>query len=92
MKRTIDGPTADGLSVQQMTLVLLLWEGLRIKQVADRMGLSDKTVKNYLANICEKWQVSGRVQLVRKALELGLLQVPEQGRGVRRLPDMEVPG
>lgn len=84
-------PTAEGLSAQQMTVLLLLWEGLGIKQVATEMGLSSRTVKNYHAHICEKWGVSGRVAMMRKAMELGLLQVPEAARGWRRT-DMEVPG
>lgn len=91
MRRTKAQPTADKLSVQEMTVVLGIWDGLQIKGVADRMGLSHKTIKNYMANIFEKLSVRTQVQLVRKALELGLLQVPEAARGWRR-NDMEVPG
>ncbi len=37
-------------------------EGLTNKQAAERLGLSENTVKNYLVNVFEKLQVRRRSQ------------------------------
>lgn len=62
-------------SPQELLVLLGVWEGLSNKGVAKKVGLSDKTVKNYLENLYNKFEVNGRVQMVRKALELGILTV-----------------
>lgn len=90
MRRKKATPTAIRLSEQEVAVLVLLWDGLQFKGVAEQMGLSPRTVKNYKANIYTKLEVQTQLQMARKALEIGLLQVPEQGRGLRR--DMEVPG
>lgn len=90
MRRKKAIPTAIRLSHQEVAVLVLLWDGFQIKGVAEQMGLSPRTVKNYKANIYTKLEVQTQLQMARKALEIGLLQVPELGRGLRR--DMEVPG
>lgn len=51
------------LSVQEHKVAALVAEGLINKEIADRMGLSDKTVKNYLSTIFSKLNVSRRAQV-----------------------------
>jgi two-component system response regulator DevR len=50
------------LSAQERRVLALVAEGKTNKEVAEQMGLSDKTVKNYLSNIFEKLQISRRSQ------------------------------
>lgn len=61
------GPATMGLSSlspQERKVLALVAEGLTNKEVAERLMLSDNTVKNYLANIFEKLQVKRRSQAV----------------------------
>ncbi len=50
------------LSAQEKRVLALVAEGKTNKEVAEEMGLSDKTVKNYLSNMFEKLQISRRSQ------------------------------
>jgi two-component system, NarL family, response regulator DevR len=61
-------PTADGpprtssLSPQEERVLALVAEGLTNKEIASSLQLSDKTVKNYLANMFQKLHISRRAQ------------------------------
>lgn len=50
------------LSPQEMRIVSLVAEGKTNKEIAVALGLSDKTVKNYLSNAMDKLQTSRRSQ------------------------------
>jgi two-component system, NarL family, response regulator DevR len=50
------------LSPQEERVMILVAEGKTNKEIALDMGLSEKTVKNYLSNIFQKMQVSRRSQ------------------------------
>lgn len=52
------------LSPQERLIVPLLAEGKTNKEIAAQLKLSDKTVKNYLANIFEKLHVKRRTEAV----------------------------
>lgn len=52
------------LSHQERRIMPLLAEGKTNKEIATQLHLSDKTVKNYLANIFEKLQVRRRTEVV----------------------------
>ena len=55
---------SDELSRQQRRVLTLVSQGKTNKEIAAELGLSDKTVKNYLSNIYQKLQVSRRSQAV----------------------------
>lgn len=57
-------PTTDlsVLSAQERRVLALVAEGLTNKQVGEKLGLSDNTVKNYLVSVFEKLQVKRRAQ------------------------------
>ena len=42
------------------------------EEIADRLGLSVKTVRNHIANICTKLAVAHRTQAVMRARDAGL--------------------
>ncbi len=59
-------PSGEGklksLSQQEQAVVALVAEGKTNKEIAVELGLSDKTVKNYLANIFQKLHITRRAQ------------------------------
>lgn len=59
-----------GLSDQERTLLGLLSEGLTNKQIADRMFLAEKTVKNYVSRLLAKLGMERRTQAAVLATEL----------------------
>ena len=54
--------TLADLSPQERRVLALIAEGKTNKEVGNDLGLSEKTVKNYLSNIFEKLHVSRRAQ------------------------------
>lgn len=58
---TATGPLAE-LTEQERTLLALLGEGLTNRQIAGRMFLAEKTVKNYVSRLLTKLGVERRTQ------------------------------
>lgn len=56
------GANLSSLSGQERRVLALVADGLTNKEVADKLGLSDNTVKNYLVTVFEKLQVKRRSQ------------------------------
>ncbi len=50
------------LSAQERQVLELLAEGLTNRQIADRMYLAEKTVKNYVTSVLSKMQMARRTQ------------------------------
>jgi DNA-binding NarL/FixJ family response regulator len=51
----------------------LVAEGLPNKSIADRLGISDQTVKFHLASIMSKLAAANRTDAVRRAVRGGLI-------------------
>lgn len=68
-----------GLTDQERTLLGLLSEGLTNKQIADRMFLAEKTVKNYVSRLLAKLGMERRTQAAVFATELKRSQPPGDG-------------
>lgn len=64
---------AENLSPREEEVLRLVARGYTNQQIADQLVLSVKTVETYKARIMEKLKIKGRAQLVRYALEKGLL-------------------
>lgn len=65
----------ESLTVREQEVLRLLARGLRNKEIAARLFVSERTVNFHLANIYAKLHVSGRTEALSRALELGLLRV-----------------
>lgn len=65
-----------GLTDQERTLLSLLSEGLTNKQIADRMFLAEKTVKNYVSRLLAKLGMERRTQAAVFAAELKRSRLP----------------
>jgi DNA-binding NarL/FixJ family response regulator len=61
------------LTPQEMTIVRLVAAGLRNREIADKLHISEGTVKVHLHNIFEKLKVDSRMALLRYAQEKGLV-------------------
>ena len=59
------------LSPQELRIVSLVSEGKTNKEIAAALGLSDKTVKNYLSNAMEKLQTNRRSQIAALFVQRG---------------------
>ncbi|KWW98779.1 DNA-binding response regulator [Carbonactinospora thermoautotrophica] len=59
-----------GLSEQERRVLELIGEGLTNRQIAERMFLAEKTVKNYVSNLLSKLGMRRRVQAAVFATEL----------------------
>ncbi len=51
------------LSPQEQRLLPLVAQGLTNREIAESLRLSEKTVKNYLANVCSKLNIGRRAQI-----------------------------
>ncbi|TMF25077.1 MAG: response regulator transcription factor, partial [Chloroflexi bacterium] len=49
-----------------------LAEGLSNKQIARRLGISEKTVRNHLVSVYDKLRATNRTHAVMLAIRLGL--------------------
>jgi DNA-binding NarL/FixJ family response regulator len=65
----------DALTPREQEVVILITEGLSIKQAADRLFISPKTVENHRANIMRKLGLQSTIELVRYAAKIGLIDI-----------------
>jgi DNA-binding NarL/FixJ family response regulator len=64
------------LTTREKEVLKLLTEGITYKGVADRLVISETTVKTHVNNIFQKLQVNDRTQAVLYALKFGLVEAP----------------
>ena len=64
-----------GLSPRELEVLRSVAAGLSDKQVAGRLGISPKTVRNHLSQIFSKLDAGNRVEAVINALKGGLLNL-----------------
>ncbi|MER5333350.1 response regulator transcription factor [Micromonospora sp. NPDC002717] len=63
---------APRLTDRETEVLRLVAKGMSYKQIADRLGLSHRTVQNHVQNTLGKLQLHNRVELTRYAIERGL--------------------
>ena len=63
------------LTPREIDVLELLTEGLPNKAIAERLGISDQTVKFHIASILGKLGVTNRTEAVRRALRQGLISL-----------------
>ena len=63
------------LTPRELEVLQLLSDGLSNKSVAERLGISDQTVKFHVASISSKLGASNRTDAVRLGLRRGLINL-----------------
>jgi ATP/maltotriose-dependent transcriptional regulator MalT len=66
-------PAADGLHHREIQILRLVSEGLRNREIGERLRISEDTVKWYLKRLFAKLYVTTRTSAVARGRELGLL-------------------
>ncbi len=69
--RIVDAKGSELLSRREQEVVRCVAEGMSNREIAQRLGLTEHTVKNYLFRIFDKLGVSKRVEVVLYAYSLG---------------------
>ena len=62
-----------GISKREADILLLINEGLSNQQIADKLFISENTIKKHISNIFQKLQVERRTEAIRKARELSAI-------------------
>lgn len=63
------------LSQRELQVLQLAADGLSNREIAERLVISEKTVKNHIANIFSKLNVNDRTRAVIQALRMGLVTI-----------------
>ena len=66
-------PTLEDLSPREIEILALMSQGLANKNIADRLGISEHTVKFHVSSILSKLGAGSRTEAVTKGLKDGLL-------------------
>lgn len=64
-----------GLSERETQILQSITVGLSNQDIAEKMFLSEGTVKNYISSIYSKLEVKGRKQAVEKAKNEGMIEL-----------------
>ncbi|HZQ49632.1 MAG TPA: response regulator transcription factor [Candidatus Dormibacteraeota bacterium] len=64
----------DGLTARELEILKLIAEGVANKQIAFRLKISEKTVRNHVSNTYEKLQIQDRAQAALYAVRKGLVE------------------
>ena len=65
----------DGLTVREIEILKLLASGQANKQIAHKLHISDKTVRNHVSHMYEKLRIYDRSQAVLYAVRKGLVEL-----------------
>ena len=66
----------DALTLREREVITLVGEGLKNKQIAERLFISETTVTHHLSSVFSKLDVSDRLELIIYAFRHGLAKMP----------------
>jgi two-component system, NarL family, invasion response regulator UvrY len=75
-----DFAAASSLSAREFEILKLLAQGSSVAEIAEQLGLNQKTVANHQSSIKQKLDVSSATQLMRAAMRLGLVPSTDETR------------
>jgi DNA-binding NarL/FixJ family response regulator len=67
-------PLSDDLTEREVEVLILVGRALSNKQIAQQLGISEKTVKNHISNIYAKLHISARTEAILYAIRKGLVE------------------
>ena len=65
----------DGLTAREVEILKMLASGMANKQIAFKLKISEKTVRNHVSNMYEKLEIYDRAQAVLYAVRKGLVEI-----------------
>jgi DNA-binding NarL/FixJ family response regulator len=65
----------DGLTAREVEILKMLATGMANKQIAFKLKISEKTVRNHVSNMYEKLDIYDRAQAVLYAVRKGLVEI-----------------
>jgi len=65
----------EALTNREHEILQLIWSGLKNKEIAQRLKISVKTVEAHRANMMKKVRVSNTAQLLKAAIQGGMIEV-----------------
>ena len=68
----------DRLTERELEVLALVTQGLRNKEIAAELGISENTTKYHLRNILEKLHAQSRTEVAARAVRDGLVPPPEE--------------
>jgi two-component system response regulator NreC len=75
VRSTGEPDIGERLTPREQEVLTLIAEGLRNREIAEALSISVKTVSRHRENIMRKLNLHDRVELVKYAIEKGLIQV-----------------
>lgn len=66
------------LTRRERAVLVLLGQGLESDDIADRLSISEHTVRTHLQNVHRKLNVHSRLEIVRLVARHGLLEASEE--------------
>lgn len=75
LQRSAGGSSFDALTEREREVLILIAQGRSNQEIADQLVISIKTVNRHRENIMAKLNLHSRVELVRYALEKGLIDI-----------------
>ena len=72
--KDIEETSFDNLSSRELQIAMMIVKGDKVKDIAVKLNLSPKTVNSYRYRIFNKLKIKGDVELVRLALQYGLIE------------------
>jgi DNA-binding NarL/FixJ family response regulator len=74
------------LTDREREVIALIAEGLKNKQIGERLFISETTVTHHLSSIFSKLEVSDRLELVIYAFSQNLAKMPQKGARAKSKP------
>jgi DNA-binding NarL/FixJ family response regulator len=65
----------NGLTAREVEILTMLATGMANKQIAYKLKISEKTVRNHVSNMYEKLDINDRAQAVLYAVRKGLVEI-----------------
>lgn len=71
-------PEKRSLTKRETEIVRLVADGFKNREVAERLGISVKTVETHRANIMNKLALRNLAELIRYAIQKGLVKIDQE--------------
>lgn len=71
-------PEKRSLTKRETEIVRLVADGFKNREVAEKLGISVKTVETHRANIMNKLALRNLAELIRYAIQKGLVKIDQE--------------